>query len=167
MISFVDILPTFIDVAGGQPPQEMDGHSFRDVLLGDTTTFRDKIYATHTRDGNMNVFPQRCVRDRKYKYVLNLKPENIFTSHFTQVEGIPDSHGEIWKTWVEKAKSAPEAARLIYLIQHHPVEELYDLEADPYEFSNLAFVPEMRPTLEKMRMDLKQWMKSQDDSRLL
>jgi len=167
MISYVDILPTFIDIAGGEAPDDMDGRSFTEVLLGKTATFRDKIYATHNRDGNMNVFPQRCVRDGKYKYVLNLRPENIFTSHFTEVDGIPESHGEIWKTYIEKAKSDPEAAEIVYKIQHHPVEELYDLDDDPYEFNNIAFDPEMRPILEKMRTDLKQWMESQDDPGLL
>ncbi len=34
-----------------------DGRSFKDVLCGQRTTFRDRIYSTHTRDGNMNVFP--------------------------------------------------------------------------------------------------------------
>jgi uncharacterized sulfatase len=163
MISYVDVLPTFVDVAGGEPHDNLDGRSFKDVLLGRTRTFRDRIYATHSRDGNMNVFPQRCVRDRRYKYVLNLKPKSIFTSHFTEVQDIPDSHAQIWDSWVEKAKSDPQTAKLVYLIQHHPVEELYDLEADPYELNNLAFDAEMKPILERMRADLRQWMALQND----
>jgi uncharacterized sulfatase len=167
MISFVDLLPTFIDIAGGNTPGDLDGRSFKDVLLGKASTFRDKIYATHNRDGNMNVFPQRCVRDRKYKYVLNLKPKDIFTSHFTEVQGIPDSHAQVWDSWVEKAESDPETAKLVYTIQHHPVEELYDLEADPYELNNLAFRVGMRPILKNMRTDLKRWMESQNDPGLI
>ncbi|MHC4542590.1 MAG: sulfatase family protein [Planctomycetota bacterium] len=103
MISFVDVTPTFIDISGGKPPDAIDGKSFLNVLQGKAKTFRETIYATHTRDGNMNVFPQRCVRDRQYKYVLNLNPENVWTTHFTKVPGIPESHKEVWDTWVEKA----------------------------------------------------------------
>ncbi|MHC4540788.1 MAG: sulfatase-like hydrolase/transferase, partial [Planctomycetota bacterium] len=103
LISFVDVTPTFIDISGGKPPDAIDGKSFLNVLLGKAKTFRETIYATHTRDGNMNVFPQRCVRDRRYKYVLNLNPENVWTTHFTKVPGIPESHKEVWDTWVEKA----------------------------------------------------------------
>lgn len=167
MISFVDLLPTFIAIAGGSPPGDLDGCSFKDVLLSKASTFRDKIYATHSRDGNMNVFPQRCVRDGKYKYVLNLRPESVFTTHFTEVPGIPDSHAEVWSSWVERAESDPQTAKLVYLIQHHSVEELFDLEADPYELDNLAFNAEMRSILERMRSDLRHWMASQNDPGLV
>ena len=139
MISHVDFLPTLLDIAGGEPSKQMDGRSFKSVLYGQQQTFRDRIYGTHTRDGNMNVFPQRCVRDSQYKYILNLMPENRWTTHFTEVEGIPESHAEVWNSWVEKAKIDPKTAELVYLTQHHPVEELYDDHADPYEFNNIAF----------------------------
>ncbi|MEJ2703321.1 MAG: sulfatase [Sedimentisphaerales bacterium] len=75
MVSFVDMTPTFIDLADGEQPEGLDGRSFLNVLLGKAQTFRDVIYASHTRDGKMNFFPQRCVRDSRYKYVLNLRPE--------------------------------------------------------------------------------------------
>ena len=163
MISHVDFFPTLIDIAGGEPLDSLDGKSFKEVLLGQQITFRDKIYGTHTRDGNMNVFPQRCVRDSRYKYILNLMPENRWTTHFTEVEAIPESHAEVWKSWVKKAETDPQTAQLIYLTQHHPVEELYDVTTDPYEFDNLAFSAKMRPVLEKMRADVRYWMHSQSD----
>ncbi|MCY3740698.1 MAG: sulfatase [Candidatus Poribacteria bacterium] len=163
MISHVDFFPTLIDIAGGEPLDDLDGESFKSVLFGQQATFRDKIYGTHTRDGNMNVFPQRCVRDTRYKYILNLMPENTWTTHFTEVEGIPESHAEVWKSWLKKAETDPQTAQLVYLTQHHPLEELYDVATDPYEFNNLAFRAETRPILEKMRADVRHWMQSQND----
>ena len=163
MVSHIDFLPTLIDIAGGELQDSLDGRSFKNILLGQQAAFRDKIYGTHTRDGNMNVFPQRCIRNNRYKYILNLMPENRWTTHFTEVEGIPESHAEVWKSWVEKAKMDSQTSQLIYLTQHHPVEELYDVAADPYEFNNLAFNMDMRPTLEKMRVDIRDWMHSQND----
>ena len=163
MVSHVDFFPTLLDIAGGEPLDGLDGRSFKDVLIGQQPTFRDKIYGTHTRDGNMNVFPQRCVRNVHYKYILNLMPENTWTTHFTEVEGITESHAEVWNSWVEKAETDPQTAQLVYLTQHHPVEELYDVAADPYEFNNLAFSPEARPILEEMRADVRHWMHAQDD----
>jgi len=158
MISFVDITPTFIDIAGGSLLRNLDGRSFLDVLLGKTKTFRDKIFASHTGDGTMNVFPQRCVRDKRYKYVLNLRPENTWTTHFTKVEGIPNSHKDIWDSWLEKAKTDTKTAKLLDIIQHHPAEELYDTKTDPYELNNIADKPESKPILDKMRDELKQWL---------
>jgi arylsulfatase A-like enzyme len=137
MISFVDMTPTFIDIAGGRQPDGIDGKSFLDVLLGKAETFRDYVYASHTRDGNMNVFPQRSVRDTRCKYVLNLRPENTWTTHFTKVPGIPESHKQVWDTWVEKAATDPIAGK-----------------------------PEVKPTLKRMQRQLKQWMVSQNDPAL-
>ena len=166
MVSFVDITPTFIDVAGGRAPEGLDGRSFLSLLLAKADTFRERIFAAHTGDGTMNVFPQRGVRTRRYKYVLNLRPENTWTTHFTKVPGIPFSHKDVWDTWVAKARTDPEAARLVDLIEHHPAEELYDVQADPYELNNLAARGEMKQTLERLRGYVKQWMKSQGDEGL-
>ncbi len=157
MISFVDFTPTLIDVAGGTVPGGLDGRSFRDVLLGRRHDFRDYIFASHTGDGQMNVFPQRAARDGRYKYVLNLKPQNTWTTHFTLVPGILDSHKAVWDTWIDRARGDRAAARLLEVIQHHPAQELYDTQSDPYELDNLAEKPEMKPQLEKLRRRLKQW----------
>jgi len=164
MISFVDITPTFIDIAGGKQPPGLDGKSFLDVLLGKTKTFRKYIYASHTGDGNMNVFPQRCVRDIRYKYIVNLNPERIWTTHFTKVPGIPQSHKQVWDTWVEKAKTDPIAAKIVELNEHHPQEELYDTQTDPHELNNIADKPEVKRILLKMRKKLRQWLASQGET---
>ncbi|MHC4556686.1 MAG: sulfatase/phosphatase domain-containing protein [Planctomycetota bacterium] len=161
------LTPTFIDIAGGQKPKGLDGKSFSDVLLGKTKTFRECIYVSHTRDGNMNIFPQRCVRNARYKYILNLRPENTWTTHFTKVPDIPESHKQVWDTWVEKAKIDPKVAKLIDTIEHHPAEELYDLRTDPYELNNIAGKSENRAILKKMQGQLKAWMTSQNDPALL
>jgi N-sulfoglucosamine sulfohydrolase len=163
LISFVDLTPTFIDIAGGTP-QDLDGKSFLSVLTGKERSFRDAIYASHTRDGDMNIFPQRCVRDSHYKYILNLNPENTWTTHWTKVPSIPESHKEVWDTWVEKAKTDPHAARIVSLNEHHPQEELYDTEADPYEFNNLAARPDVQPILLNMRRLLAAWLIEQGES---
>jgi len=164
MISFVDITPTFIDIAGGHRPKGSDGKSFLNVLFGKAKTFRKCIYASHTADGNMNVFPQRCVRDIRYKYILNLEPERTWTTHFTKVAGIPESHKQVWDTWVEKAGTDPQAAKIVDINQKHPPEELYDTQADTYELNNIADKPENRPILLKMRENLKKWLADQGET---
>jgi arylsulfatase A-like enzyme len=163
LMSLVDVTPTFLDLAGGSPPPGLDGRSFKDVLLGKAETFRDTIFASHTGDKEFNQFPQRCVRDRRYKYVLNLYPDRKWTTHFTLVPRLPDSHKDIWDAWVEKAKTDPAAARLIETIERHPAEELYDTQTDQYELTNLAGKPEMKPVLDRLREQLRQWRAAQND----
>lgn len=163
LISSVDLTPTFISFAGGQPPKDIDGVSFMDVLLGKTNACREDIFATHSGDGVMNRFPERGVRDLRYKYILNLHPERDWTTHFTKVEGIPNSHKEVWDTWLDKAKTDPAAAHLIDMIVHHPAEELYDTQTDPYELTNLAGQANLQPVLERMRHRLAQLRKQMGD----
>src|SRR5207244_896861 len=110
LVSLIDVAPTFVELAGGAAPPGLDGRSFRDVLLGRAETFRDVVFASHTGDGDMNRFPQRCARDGRYKYVLNLHHERKWTTHFTLMPGLPDSHKNVWATWVEKAKADPAPA---------------------------------------------------------
>ena len=166
MISFVDVTPTLIDIAGGTPPPGLDGSSFLNVLLGKASRFRDELYASHSGDGTMNVFPQRCIRDTRYKYIWNLHPERKWTTHFTIVEGIPDSHREVYGTWLEKAQSDPPSARIIQRIEQHPQEELYDTDADPFELNNLAANPASQSLLLRMRQKLqakRQQIQDQDE----
>jgi N-sulfoglucosamine sulfohydrolase len=160
MVSLVDVLPTLINVAGGQAPEDLDGHSFAKVLLGQASRFRDYIFSTHSGDGKMNVYPSRCVRDERWKYILNLHPEFKFTSHVTEVAG---EDGNYWKSWVQKAENNPEAATIVQRYQARPREELYDLSNDPLEQHNLAETAEVRDVLKKLRGLLENWMKEQGD----
>lgn len=163
LISLIDITPTFVTIAGGRASKGIDGVSFEDVLLGRTTACRKDIFATHSGDGVMNMFPERAVRNVRYKYILNLHPEREWTTHFTKVEGIPNSHAEVWRTWIDKARQDSATAHLLDLIVHHPAEELYDTRTDPYELTNLASRPEMKPVLHRMRKRLAQLRKQIKD----
>ncbi len=163
LLSLIDITATFVDAAGGAVPPDLDAHSFKDVLLGKAATHRTEIFATHTGDGTFNMFPQRCARNTRYKFILNLNPERTWTTHFTKVDGIADSHKEVWDTWVDKAKNDASTARLVNVIEHHAAEELYDTQTDPYELNNLAARPELKPVLDKLRANLAQWREQVGD----
>jgi N-sulfoglucosamine sulfohydrolase len=154
LISLTDLTPTFVAIAGGSAPEGLDGVSFLDVMLGKAASCREDIFATHSGDGVMNMFPQRAVRDLRYKYILNLHPEREWTTHFTKVEDIPNSHAQVWHTWTDKAKSDAATAHFVDSIVHHPSEELYDTRTDPYELTNLAARAEFKPVLERLRRRL-------------
>src|SRR5262249_22806933 len=96
LLSFVDVTPTFVALAGGKPIADLDGRSFADMLLGKAPAVHETIFASHTGDKDFNIFPQRCARDRRYKFVLNLHPDRLWTTHFTKVSGIPNSHKDVW-----------------------------------------------------------------------
>jgi N-sulfoglucosamine sulfohydrolase len=164
LLSFVDVVPTLVELAGGEPVAGLDGVSFVSVLQGESPRLHGFVFASHTRDGDMNVFPQRGVTDGRYKFVLNLLPENEFTTHFTKVKGIPQSHHAVWETWLAKAMKDLAAARVVDLIVTHPPEEFYDTQSDPYEMQNLIHDPQHAERIERMRSSLRKWMEDQNDA---
>ena len=161
MVSWIDILPTLVDVAGGTPPSGIDGRSFAAILRGEKKEHRDRIFTTHSGDGRMNVYPTRSVRTSDWKYIRNLHPEFYYTTHVDLVQA--NEAGGYFGSWVEKAKTDPAAAAVVQRYHERPAEELYDLRSDPNELKNVAASPENQAQLAAMRADVDAWMKEQGD----
>ncbi len=161
MVCWPDLLPTMIELAGGSVPEGLDGRSFAGVLLGTTKVHREQVFATHSGDGDYNVYPIRTVRTRDWKYIRNLHPEFQHQSHITRAAG---ADGVIyWQSWLNAAKSDPLAAAIVKRHAERPAEELYDLANDPHEQRNLATDPAFAERLNGMRKSLDDWMRHQND----
>lgn len=164
MISLVDLLPTMIEAGGGDVPADIDGKSLFDVLRGKKAEHRERIFATHSRDGTMNVYPMRAVRTRDWAYIRNLDPAATHTTHIDKAQG---KDGLIyWSTWMEAAKSDATAAKVVERYQKRPAEELYDLKNDPFQLRNVASDPENADRRVQLRADLDRWMAQQKDEGL-
>jgi N-sulfoglucosamine sulfohydrolase len=162
MVCWPDLLPTFIDLAGGEVPAGLDGKSFAGILRGTASTHRDNVFTTHSGDGDFNVYPIRSVRTRDWKYIRNLHPEYQQHTHISRSSG--PSGLVYWKTWLAAAETDPAAAATVKRYIEHPAEELYDLTADPFELHNLAADPLQTSRLTTMSKDLDAWMKQQGDT---
>lgn len=163
MVDFTDFLPTFIELAGGKPPADIDGRSFAAVLRGRAGRHREEVYAAHTADdnGHMNCYPMRALRDGRYKYIWNLRPDLAFRTHIDR--GKAEDGKEFWDSWVAKARSDPGVRAIVRRYHQRPEEELYDITADPHETVNLAGRREARKTLESMRAKVRAWMDAMGD----
>ncbi len=164
MVSWVDIVPTLIDCAGGTVPDGIDGRSFADVLRGRTDSHRDKIFTTHTGDGNMNIYPMRSVRTDRFKYIHNLCPNAWHTNHSDRLR--KDGAGAYWDSWDEAARKDPRAAAIVRAYYTRPEYELFDLAKDPLELNNLANRPDSKSTLDQLKDELTAWTASQGDDLL-
>jgi uncharacterized sulfatase len=134
------------------------------VLLGRRADHRDKIFLTHSGDGDMNRYPRRAVRTRRWKYIRNLDPA---AEHHTHIDrGQAGDGRDYWDSWVAAARTDPAAAAVVRRYHHRPPEELYDVEADPWELSNLAPDPAHEATLARLRADVDAWMAAQGDAGL-
>jgi uncharacterized sulfatase len=166
LVSWVDVLPTCLEAAGGKPPAGLSGRSFLGVLRGERDAHRDKVFVTHSGDGDMNRYPLRAVRTRSWKYIRNLDPKGEHHTHIDK--GLnPNADGRVyWESWVAKAKADPAAAAAVRRYHTRAAEELYDLKADPHELKNLAADPAHAGRLKALRADLDAWMREQGDEGL-
>lgn len=171
LMQYVDVPPTFIDAAGGNPSQidtgcstpngdrTFDGRSFLNVLLGKSDKLRDHVFSQHTTvgiNGYRQPYPIRAVRDVRYKYIRNLTPKNEYW-----ITGI---HGnKILKSWQRDAVDNEKLAGRVDWLFHRPAEELYDMEQDPFEMSNLAENPRFEGIKARLSRELNQWMTQQGD----
>lgn len=173
LVQYVDVLPTLIEAAGGDPEKintgrpgaagggrGFDGRSFLSVLRGKTDTHQKYVYGVHTTNGIIagKPYPIRSVRDKRYRYIRNLMPDAIFQNIITEQD-----REKYWAAWKKSAKTDPHAAMLVKRYRHRPAEELYDLETDPLELHNLAGVPKYRAKVAELKARLQRWMKQQGD----
>ncbi len=169
MVSWIDLLPTLVEAAGGTPPPtgigagRIDGRSFLDVLRGKRAAHRDRIFATHTGDRAMNVYPIRAVRTLLWKYIRNLHPEFQHTTHIDRAP--QEDEVGYFRSW-ERAAAAGDAhaSAVLRRYRQRPADELYDLARDPLEQRNLAADPAQASRLAAMRADLDAWLRDQGDT---
>jgi arylsulfatase A-like enzyme len=161
LVSLVDLLPTFVEAAGGETPKGLDGASLLPVLLGKSDRHHDAVFAAHTGDGQMNRSPMRAVRTGRWKYILNLAPEADFTSHVSEGAG-PDGRG-YWDSWLKRAETDAGAAAVVRRYRRRAAEELYDLGEDPYELKNVAGEAGNAAVLAELRERLKRWRVEQGE----
>lgn len=161
MVQYCDLVPTWIEVAGGKPTDELDGRSFLRVLSGMDTTARDVVFGVHTSVGirNGKPYPIRGIRDSRYKLLWNLTPEEEFSNNLT----VLDRKWFFFNSWRAIQSEDQQADFLVKRYIKRPQYELYDTEADPYELRNLADSTEHQEIRKKLLAQLTQWMDDQGD----
>jgi N-sulfoglucosamine sulfohydrolase len=163
MVSWIDILPTCAEAAGGKPREGLSGKSFLGVLRGEKESHRDMVFITHSADGNMNRYPLRAVRTRDWKYIRNLDPAARHHTHVDRGKAGTDGR-DYWDSWA--AKGDPAAAAIVRRYHTRPAEELYEVTADPWELKNLAPDARYADKLQALRADVDAWMKNHGDKGL-
>ena len=148
LVNVVDILPTLIDIVGGEVSKSFDGKSFKETILTNKNSDRKYIYGISTQQNIMRakIFPSRSIRNLKYKYIINYNSVDVYQKNFGK--------NPVINEFIEiGAKSFPNT----------PFEEFYDLEKDPYELNNLIDENRIKKEIINLKKELKKWMVSQND----
>lgn len=135
MVSFIDFLPTLVEMAGGEADPNWDGKSLVSLLEGRATEHHEGLYFSYTgvSVGSKVIdtpYPIRAYRTRRYKFIRNLN----------------------YKVRHPKAKDP-----------RRPRVELYNLEIDPLERNNLEFFADLDPVMERLGDQIDAWMKRTGD----
>ncbi len=164
MLEYVDFLPTLIDIAGGDPAKintgskdgngktGFDGQSFKDVLLGKTTSKREVVFAENTTRGiiqGSDAYAIRSARSDRFLYIRNLNYREKFANVVT--------HSPLFRQWMDKDSVRSSA----YVTR--PEEELYDIVNDPFNLRNLAGEPAYKQVKASLQAKLDAFMKQQND----
>ena len=172
-VSFIDLCPTFLDVAGIETPPEIIGRSIIDVLSSDKAGLVDPARSfvvtgreRHARARRDNMcYPCRCLRTGDYLYVRNFKPDRWPAGdpdEFRDIDGSPSKRYILDNRGDEQVRPYFDLA-----CGKRPAEELYDLSKDPDCTKNVAGDPACADAKAKLWARLKKLLRDQNDPRVL
>ncbi|MUK89425.1 sulfatase-like hydrolase/transferase [Ornithinibacillus sp. L9] len=139
----IDLLPTLVEIAGGNIPEGIDGASFLPLLKEDSFDGRESFFCELSWHDRYH--PMRGIRTTKYKYIRNFEDGPKVYLPF-------DIHESL----------SGQDVREGYYVSNSE-EELYDLEKDPLEEHNLADDENYKQVLLDLRSKVEKWMKDSND----
>lgn len=153
LVSFLDLAPTVLQLAGIDQPAYLHGESFfsdeprsRSYLIG----FRDRM--------DERIDCSRAIRDHRYLYVRNFfpsRPQGAYLAYMFETPTTKDWYRCYIEGRLDKVQSR--------FWETKDVEELYDLDVDPHQVTNLAHNPAYQAQCTELGQSLKQWMLDHED----
>lgn len=158
LVAFVDLAPTLLSLCGQSKPEQMQGRAFlgsqREEPGQEPVVFLfadrfDELYGM-----------RRGITDGQFKYLRRFK------SHLPAAPCSNYSLGQPgWAAWMKAWQTGQLESPFNRIWEpYQPVEELYDLKADPWEVKNLAGDPKHATRLKKYRARLQQEMQAVQDT---
>jgi len=156
LISFVDLAPTILSLAGIKPPDYMQGQAF----LGTFKASEQRKYVFGSGD-RFDEFSDRVriVRDKRYLFVRNYFPELPAYKDVAYRKQM-DMMNELLRLRDNKELSGPTA---YFFRQKKTKEEFYDCNNDPLNLTNLIDDPKYAEKIDELRNALDQHIKTIHD----
>ncbi len=142
LISFEDLAPTMISLAGGSIPEHLQGR----ILMGkERSQPVERLFLASDRSDN-GIDMIRTVTDGRDVYSRNFMPFIPEAKYIRYME-----IGEIKQLMRQDLKDGRLNALQKSLFDERPAEFLFDIQQDLWETTNLADNPDMKPLLQEMR----------------
>lgn len=159
LVNWCDIYPTVCDLLGlpaESLPDDLPGRSLAPILEQSDPPGWDRTFYSHTFHGVCEYYPYRVVRERRFKYIR-------FLAHPLPMPLASDLFDSAtWQRMVDDARPDMGVRRTRDVLRHAP-EELYDLENDPHETTNLIDRPEYAAEAERLRAAVREMRESSKD----
>lgn len=160
-VSLIDVAPTFLQLAGLEIPADMTGASLVPVLdseasgliaaspAADYVIFGKERHVPSQAAPDLGGYPGRGIRTREFLYIRNYRPDRW-------PNGTPDyAHAAIPGCWFADTDNGPTKTFIIENADRdaahrtsfelsfgfRPADELYDLQSDPEQLTNIATDP--------------------------
>ena len=156
LVSSVDILPTVLDAVDIEPPRALPGRSLLPLCEGLAATWREYLFTEKAGCAPWWTCPKRTVRDKQYKLHVALTPNREDPTH----DAYATRKNAFFKAGTAPGElaAAPAKIRTAYATwKANPAVELYDLIADPHEWTNLADDPKYAPVRDRLVKALAAW----------
>jgi N-sulfoglucosamine sulfohydrolase len=157
LISVIDLSATCLELAGIDPQASIQGRSFVPILKDPKTEVRQMVFSEH----NWHVYKnhERMVRFGDFVYIKNNYPDqpNLCyesDTHYPAGRALWEAHAA--------GKTAPRQQQVF--ANPCPAEELFNLNQDPNQFTNLATHPSYKAQLNQARGLLFTWTEQTGDT---
>ena len=177
-ISFPDIAPTLLEVAGLKPHSQMTGKSFLDLLLsnksGKINPERSHVLLGKERhdvgrtDGEQLTvgYPVRAIRNDQYLYVKNFKP-NRWPVGDPEYNYLNCDDSPTKSYLLEQEPSSQDYPYFLMSFGKRAGEELYNIVNDPDCIKNLAKDPDYKKIKTDLNKQMTEELRLQKDPRIL
>jgi arylsulfatase A-like enzyme len=159
LVSFVDLAPTVLALAGVEIPAHMQGR----VLVGPRAAPAPEFVFGARDRMDIEYDMMRSARDARFLYIRNFSLELPYAGHI-----IYRNQSAIMQEWLrlqaERKLTGPAA---LWMRTTRRAEELYDTQADPHQIHDLSADPAHRATLTRMRAAVDSWMTRIGDQGLI
>lgn len=140
-LNTINVIPTILDIIGIPISKDMEGKSLMPLILKN-----EKVDEYVYGEGGHNEKYITTIRDKKWKFIRSgdyfKNPEtNTIGKSFMRVYGIKENKSD---------------GKLIPVTYDWPVYELYDIENDPFETTNL--IDQEKEIADKLMIQLYKWL---------
>ena len=158
LVSFVDLAPSLLSMAGAKIPPQYQGHAFLGPAATET---RQTVFGFRGRmDERYDL--SYTIRDKQYRFIHNYMPHRIYGQHLDYLWKMPAT-----VSWQQAYLAGKCDVMQSAFWREKPTEELYDETADPYEVHNLIDNLQQAATLDRLRAALHEQMLKNRDAGLL